>query len=165
MTQPVQPERSTAFAEIDINSLEKELVDQPLKVARYDMRLADKKNELALAENALDVTYAEISEAIRKDPLKFHIEQKVTEARMKELVIIQPAYKVALAKTNKIKHMVDLLKAAMNALEHRKESLKSLVVLWQHSYFNTVKVPDTSTNSDMKKRIQTAQKRAIRNPG
>jgi hypothetical protein len=60
---------------------------------------------------------------------------KVTEAAVAAAILTQPNYRVALKALTAARHRQDVYQAAVDALDHRKKALESLVQLHGQGYF------------------------------
>jgi hypothetical protein len=147
------------FFAIDEHRLDKEWVNQPTLFFTWARKLADARQQLEEAKASLDVVYAELDNAIRERPGKYGLE-KITESAIKQLIPSQAPYAEALAAVNTTKHRVDVLQAAVTALEHRKRALENLVDLHGQNYFAEPTAPAHS-----RERVQETTKQQIRKRG
>jgi len=145
--------------QIDENSLDVEWVGQPRMYFKYASMLADAKREQDQAKVELDLVTAELDMVIRSDPDKFGI-GKVTEAAIKATVLAQKEYGKAQKAVLTAKHGVDVLGAAVTALDHRKKALEGLVQLRLANYFSEPRAPEGA-----KERLGEASKENIRRRG
>jgi len=120
---------------IDRDALDREWDEQSCLYFRYAMMLADARQELDTAKTELDLVQAELDQSIRADPEAFDI-AKLTEGAVKAAILIQKEYKKAAKQLADAKHLVDVLGAAVGALDHRKSALSKLVELWICNYFS-----------------------------
>jgi len=141
---------------IDPNELDREWISQPKLYFRYASMLADAKRDLDAAKVELDLTQAELDQSIRSDPEAFDI-GKVTEAAIKAAIPTQKEYRKAAKALSNAKHLVDVLTAAVGALDHRKTALSKLVDLFLASYFAK---PKASENA--RERMEDVERRSIR---
>lgn len=144
---------------IDQNSLDQEWLDQPRMYFRYAAQLADARQAYDAARADLDLTKAELDLAIRSDPQQFDL-GKVTEASIQATILNQKAYTRARDKLSAAKHEVDVLEAAVGALDHRKRSLERLVELFLANYFSRPSAPNGTQEE-----VDQMAKRAIRARG
>lgn len=121
--------------DIDLDRLEEEWTIQPKLVEHYGYQLADAKKEEALAEVQLDVAEAELSLEVRQDPAEFGLSDKPTVDAVKHTVACHKRYQKAKTKLIEATHLVETLKVAMSALEHKKKGLEKNVDLWSQGYF------------------------------
>lgn len=132
------------FLRPDKTMLDTEWVNQPKLFYDYAVQLADARMELDETKAELDVARAEIDKRIRVNPEEYEIE-KVTEAVITNTILRQDEYQDKLADVIKAKHQMDVLQAAVNALDHRKAALERLVSLHGQSYFATPRAADETS--------------------
>lgn len=123
-----------SFIEIDPLALDEEWQDQPRRYLKYARRLADARLEADRAKNALEVCRADCELDIRNDPAKFEI-QKATEATIAAATACHDDVKAAQEELLQRRHDVQILEAAVEALQHRKRALENLVQLHMSSYY------------------------------
>ena len=128
---------------IRANHLDREWRNQPTLVHEYCMKLADAKQHLNEAKATLDVVEAETDREVRMHPSKYGID-KLSENRVQRAVVLSPSYQLANTEVIKRQHDVDVLQAAVNALENKKRALENLVHLWAMSYFSEPKTDEDS---------------------
>ncbi len=124
----------------DPNRLDEEWVGQPRLRFRYGQELAEARRTLAQAKAELDVVEAELSLRVRAKPDEYDLE-KVTEAVVSATVEVQPKRKRARQAVVDAQHEVDVLDAAVSAIDHRKKALEDLVQLHLAGYFATPRAP------------------------
>lgn len=133
-------DKSTAelepFLEIDKNLLDEEWLKQPKLYMQYAEKLAKYERQLDEAKSELDVTKAEIQLKVRNNPGNYDLE-KVTEGAIEAVIVTQEEYQEGLETLNKIKYQVAIYKAAVRAIDQRKDALENLVRLHGQSYFAT----------------------------
>ena len=120
--------------EPDKNRLDEELVKQPRLYHQYADQLADARRDHEMAESEMKVVEAEVSLLVRRRPDRFGIE-KVTEDAVKKTVLLDKRVRQAEKEVILAKHKVDLLSAAVTALDHRKRVLEKLVDLRLADYY------------------------------
>jgi len=126
---------------IDQNDLDKEWVNQPSLYYKYATDLADAKQDLEEAKSDFDVVKAELDQTIRSFPEKYGL-AKLTEAGVASAIPNQDRYKTARDNIIARKHDVDILEAAVSALDHRKKALENLVSLFLANYYSSPKAPN-----------------------
>lgn len=122
--------------EPDKDALDEEWVRQPELYHSYATQLADARMKLEMRKNKLEVVKAELDKEIREDPSEYGI-VKVTEGAIAAIIVVNPRYVKALEKVNDGRHAVDILTAAVNALDHKKKALENLVYLHGQNYFSS----------------------------
>ena len=137
---------------VDQNDLDHEWVAQPKNYFRYAAELADARRDQDQAKAELDLVQAELDQAVRSDPEKFGL-SKATEASIKAVVLAQAEYTSAQQAMLKAKHDVDVLQAAVGALDHKRKALENLVTLWLNNYYSSPRSPKGSEDKidEMKK--------------
>ncbi len=144
---------------IDEMSLDREWTDQPRMYFRYAVKLADARRELDQANANLDLTKAELDTAIRSDPEKFGL-AKVTESALEAVILTQDGYETAKAAVLRMKHDMDVMAAAVGALDHRKKALEKLCELFLANYFSRPRAPEGG-----KDRMDEIEKATVRRRG
>lgn len=144
----------------DPNDLDTEWVEQPRLRFRYGADLADAKRSVSEAKAELELTTAELELAIRSNPAGFGLDSKVTEGAVKATVLSQEGYTKAKNALIQAQHDVDVLDAAVSAIDHRKKALEDLVALFLAGYFARPTAP-----SGAKDRMAEVSKQAVRQKG
>ena len=125
---------------IDETALDVEWLNQPRLCLKYSQELAQAKKEVDRAKEKLDVVRAKIDQEIRKEPLTFGME-KITEASVQSNIVIHKLYRSAETGLTDAKYKSEMIRAAVSAIEHRKDALENLVKLYGQQYFAGPKVP------------------------
>lgn len=155
---------SDDFLNIDKGALDEEWLKQPSLVFKYAKKAAQCKLELDEAKTALDLTKAELDKEIREDPEAFDIE-KVTNPAVEAAIVAEDDYQEALAEVSKKKYELDVLYAAVNALEHKKRALESLVSLHGQNYFSTPRAKGSNAEAvESLKSERVAKRTRIKRP-
>jgi hypothetical protein len=144
---------------IDPHQLDKEWLSQPNKYFRYAAKLADARTRLDEAKSSFDVVKAELDLAVRRDPSEFGLE-KLTEKALEAVVVSQDLYGAAQNDVFMAKHEVEVLSAAVSALDHRKKALENMVTLHMANYYSTPRAKGESKES-----VEEFEKRAVRTRG
>lgn len=116
------------FFSPDPSKLAEEWVLQPRLCREYLDKLADARRDHERAKADLDVVSAEISLEIRKNPSSVGLE-KVTDDAVKAAVTSHPRRREAERKLIDARHVMDVVWAASEAIEHKKKALEALVTL------------------------------------
>jgi hypothetical protein len=143
----------------DPNRLDDCWLNQPKLRLAYGFERADARKELSQSRAELEVEEAELEMAIRTKPDRFGLE-KVTEATIKACVVNQESYQAAKSKVIEAQHEVDMLDAALDAIDDRRHALQDLVKLWLTDYYGQPKAPD-----EARERLGMAEKQAVRMKG
>jgi len=149
------------FFDIDLNRLDEEWIGQPKTFFKYAAELADARKELEEAKAELDVLKATIDKNIRDDSDAFGLPGKTTETLISNTILLQPLYQNAMKDYREKKHRVDMVQAAVSALDHRKSALERLVSLHGQNYFATPKPID----SESEEAVHDIEKGAARRKG
>jgi len=124
-----------SFLDIDKNLLDDEWINQPKLYFKWAVQLEDAREDLDNAKADFDLVKAEVDLAIRNDPNKYDLPDKITEKMIAAAVPVQPEYEEAQKVFFLTKHQVGVLQAAVTALDHRKKALEKLVDLHGQKYF------------------------------
>lgn len=122
------------FFNLDPHRLDEEWVEQPRHYHRHAEQLAQAEKDFEYDKTQLKLTEAEVELAVRKQPEKYGLE-KSTEAVIKAAVVIHKRVRLAHQAVLESGHRVDLHKAAVRTLEHRKAALENLVQLHLAGYY------------------------------
>lgn len=128
---------------IDIDNLVKNWVDQPKIYFYWSSQLTTARQAAEEARREIDVTYAELGRAIRQSPDEYDL-VKVTEDAVKSCITEQKEYKAAVKAHSDANYDVGILTGAVEALQHRKRGLESLVKLHGQQYFASPTAPEGS---------------------
>lgn len=120
--------------------LDEECANHPSNYYEYAKQLADANKVVEQAKVELDLIEAELDLEIRRKPDKFKI-KKITEAIIKQTVLVQQERIDAVNDWIKAKHEAEVLRATVNGLEHKKRMLSDLVQLQGQEYFAEPSVP------------------------
>lgn len=150
-----------SFTDIDLDRLDEEWVRQPGLYYRYATRLADAQRKHAEAKAALEVAEAELSLQVRKAPEAFLGDVKPTEASVNAAVLLQPKYQKAKTAMIEAKHAVDVLEAAVWALDHKKKGLESAVQLQLANYRSAPRATNGEQRQAVEQMKDDARRRKI----
>lgn len=131
------------FFKPDMNRLDEEWVNQAPLFYEHAVQLADAKAEYERAKANRDLVYAEVYLDVKQNPQNYGVD-KVTEEMVKQLVTTDSRYQKAFDKVTRAKHDMDVLQAAVDALDHRKKGLENLVHLHAMNYFASPTAPKQS---------------------
>lgn len=141
--------------DIDPNALDIECLEQANIYMRYAEKLADAKQALTKAKEALDITDTIIIREIRKDPESHGLDpKKVTETAMKAIAKLDERHEKAFHTELELQHEVDVLSGAVKAMDYRKAALGDLVRLMGAQYFAAPAEPRDLGNEVGKKAKQ-----------
>lgn len=123
--------------EVDPNELDREWLEQPSLYFQYASFAADARKEWEVHKNYLELVKAEVDGRIREES-----EKKPSEAAIDKMVVRSPEYQAQQARVNEARHKMDVVNAAVSALDHRKTALTKLVDLFLANYFSKPKSPE-----------------------
>lgn len=124
------------FIEIDPLRLDEEWLRQPELYLDYAERLAEAKKLHAQAKAQLDLTNAKLYTDICERPSYYGL-MKTTKDLVDAVITQEEDFQKATQALIKAKYNMDLLDAAVTALDHRKKALENMVWLHGQSYFAT----------------------------
>lgn len=144
---------------IDKSALDEEWSGQPELYNEYAVKLANAKRNLEFRKSQLNVIKAKVALDIRRNPSDYGI-PRVTDKIVESLVTVDPKVQKVARLLAKAHHSVDIIQAAVTALDHRKKALEGLVSLHGQNYFSTPRVrgPDQEA-------FDTLQKKSVRRKG
>lgn len=137
--------------DIDRNVLDDEWIAQPKLYFEYAEQLVDARKNLDASKDKLNVLKAELEETaarldlnIRANPEQYGVDGKITEAVVKNAILLQEEYKVARVscevvqrEITELKQEVGILEAFISALGDKKSALENLVKLHGQNYFSS----------------------------
>lgn len=119
---------------IDENNLMAEWRGQAALMLDYGIQLADAQQEEDELRAELSVIAAELDAKIRREPEAYDI-TKATESAVSNAVVADTEHKEAVAALDRAKHRVRILKAAVDAISHRKSSLQGMTDLFLRQWY------------------------------
>lgn len=138
------------FHRINKFALDDEWELQPKLYRHYAEQVADAERDHRLTETALELVEAEVELAIRKDTVSAGLE-KGTEGEIKKAVIVSEKVRQAKRVEINARHKVDVLKAAVRTLEHRKAALEETCRLFLAEYFSRPRAGDVGREMEQRK--------------
>lgn len=139
---------------IDHDALDIEWLEQPELMMRYSRHQARCALDYDKAKERLEVVKAELDKQIRQHPEKYEI-AKITETVILNTIITQPKYTATQGEMLDAKFEWDIARAAVNAINGRKDALENLVRLHGMQYFAGPKMPRDLNREVERKRQQT----------
>lgn len=127
----VNPKEALA---LDENQLDQEWIAQPKLYYDYAALVASVTRELDELKNALEVTKAEIAQKIRSNPDAYGI-SKFSESALEKVVPLQQEVIGKQQELVECREKLDLAKAVVSALDHKKKALEKLVELIAMNYY------------------------------
>jgi len=119
---------------IDENNLLNEWKGQAVLMLDYGIRLADAMQEEDEARGYLAIKAAELDRDIRSAPEDYGL-SKATETTVTNAINEQPEYIIATKKLNTARYTVRVMRAAVDALAHRKSTLQGMTDLFLRQWY------------------------------
>lgn len=135
-------DKGNTLFKIDEDDLVNEWKKHPKMFFKYSVMLPDVQKELDEANAKLDVVKAELDEKIRETPEAYNL-PKTTETCISNAILRQPEVIEQQEVVRNLKHKVDVVKAYIYALQHKRDALKYMVELHGQQYFATPAVDAT----------------------
>lgn len=129
---------------ISPDNLDIEWLEQPSLMIKYAQHAAQMRKEVDEAKQNLDVVRAGVDKDIRSNPEKYEL-GKITEAVVQNAILSIPEYLEANQQLIDAKYEADMARAAVQAMEQRKDALENLVRLFGQQYFAGPKMPRNLT--------------------
>src|SRR6056297_521106 len=126
------------LVKIDIHRLDVEATIQPELFIKYSSELSEAKKLMDLAKFNLELVEAETASYVRDNPEEFGLE-KITDKIVSTQVLLSEECKEAKQKLINRKNEVDVLQAAVNALEQKKRMIEQAITLFGQQYFSIPK--------------------------
>lgn len=117
--------------EIDESNLDREWKRQAELMFAYGKAKAEAQYKLDLAREKLDLLIAEKDLEVRNE----QTDRKRTEAWISNMITSLPSVQQARKDVNEAKRTLNVIQAAVEALQHKKAALENLVRLFGMSYF------------------------------
>jgi hypothetical protein len=150
------PQEDFSFFDVDPTRLDQEWVEQPKLYFRYARKVAELQGAVEQAKAAIDVVEAECSSRVRANPERFKV-AKVTDKAVSERVYQMAEYQEAVLEYQRLRKALDVYKAAVTALDHRKRALENLVKLWLGEYYSN---PRVEGGANLPEKITTGRGRS-----
>jgi len=119
---------------IDENNLLAEWQKQATLMLEYSVHLADAMQDEDEAKAALSVVDAELDSKIRADPDDYGL-AKATESAVANAIAATPEHEAATVDLNDARHGVRMLRAAVDAISHRKSALQGMTDLFLRQWY------------------------------
>lgn len=129
-----KPVVDSSIFDVDLFRLDKEWTGQAKLYFRWAKKLAEARADLEEEKASLELTEATLDKQIREDPASFDV-SKISEKAIASALLVCKKYQRAQEKHRKAQHKVNLLAAAVTALDHRKKALEKCVDLHGQNYF------------------------------
>jgi hypothetical protein len=119
---------------IDQSALDAEWLDQPRLMMRYAENSVLCRMRMDEAKEELELVRAKLDKRIREFPEDYGV-GKLTESVVQSCILMDEGYQEAPAKLSRARYDSDLAKAAVSAVEQRRDALENLVRLFGLQYF------------------------------
>ncbi len=130
----VRVESDVLNLKIDNLRLEKEWTNHPEQFHKCARLAADAQFAYDCAKSKLVKVSADLNRQIREEFAEEKV--KATKDEVDSAVQIDPLYLSADQKVNETRHALELAKADVQSLEHKKRALTLLVELWVKEYYS-----------------------------
>ena len=149
----------TSIFEIDQDRLDYEWMRQAKLYGQQADECALAQKDLDVAKSELELVQADLAHSIRVTP-EAHGLVKVTEGAIQENILRSKKYQTANEHFIEMKYRVNLLKGHLEALDHKKKALESLVFLHGQNYF-----AEPKANGVGKEVANEIEKKSVRKMG
>lgn len=123
-----------SFIDIDEAHLDNEWFDHPSLVEEWGHKKADADHAAKQAEDRLSLVKAEVRLRVRKYPSKYGLMEKATTDDVEAAVTCSQRFQEAQAELRSAQAESFHMKAAMEALDHRRTAMSKAVELWQMGF-------------------------------
>lgn len=147
---------------IDRSSLDEEWAGQPELFYTHAEKLAFAKKELEHRRAQVDIAKAKVSLDVRRNPKEYKIDCRLTDKLIEQVVTVDVRVRRATAALQTSQHAVNILQAAVQALDHRKRALEGLVSLHGQGYFAAPRVKGESNEIVHEMEKRSARRKGIR---
>lgn len=120
--------------EIDPLALDREWLGQPQQVYNWSKKAADAQLKFDQSKTELAIKRAELDREVRDNPEVYGI-NKLTETIVDMSITANPEYRTRLKAVDQAKYDLNVVNAAVEALQQRKRALQMLVELWVRQYY------------------------------
>jgi len=125
---------------INPDALDCEWVKQAQTFFKYAELVAGARDRTDRLKEVLDVVMADMGLKIRKNPAAYGLE-KITEGGIQSTILLMPEYTKINDRLATAKYELEILVAAVRALDQKKAALENLVRLQGQNYFAGPEVP------------------------
>ena len=146
---------------IDENALDLEWRKHPKLYYKYACMAADARKEWEEAKNNLKVVEAEVSLDVRKNPGAYGLD-KVTEGTISATVTIDTRVIESQKTVTEARHEMDIMDAAVAAMDSRKKALEKSVDLHLANYFSEPRVKSEEAGKYLE---EEGERRVLRKRG
>lgn len=128
---------------IDPDNLDEEIFAQPGLYMKFSETYSIKEKKREKLKNQIEIIRAELDFKIRTSPEKFGLKnlKSITETVIKNTIELQETVQEINLKIIKSNYNLNLIKAAITALDHKRRMLEKAVDLYSGQYFSPIKSP------------------------
>lgn len=145
---------------IDSGRLDYEWLRQANLVFKASKLEAQARKAVDELKRELDVERAQVDSSIRENPGNFGI-VKITEKIIESTILQDVGVQELLADLNKARYDQNMRQALVNALEHKKRALESLVSLHGQNYFSEPRAKDDVSKEGVTRARKTKVRKGI----
>ena len=126
---------------IDPDKLDEEIFSQPGLYMKFSEVYAETERRREILRRKLEILEAELDFQIRTRPERFGLKslKSVTEALVKNTIQKQEEIQELNEKIIQVNYDLNIVKAAITSLEHKKKMLEKAVDLYNGQYFSPIK--------------------------
>ena len=147
--------------EISPDSLDTEWLLQPQLMLKYGETVAEARRSVDYAKERSEIKRAELDKDIRTYPEKYGI-SKITESAIQGTIILDSEYTELNINFIESKYELEVLLAAIRAIEQKKTALENLVKLHGQMYFAGPKIPrDLTKEWELEQRQKSSNKKIM----
>lgn len=138
--------------EIDVDDLEREWLEQPLRYSKYARLYADAEARVRFFEEQLKTIRSKYTlEAWTRD----HIGTKLSAQSVEAWFRTQPRFLAVKKKWQRAMHVADILRNAMFAFQMRKTALEKVTDLRFGEFYSSPKEPRGEVGSNFREAMRT----------
>jgi response regulator RpfG family c-di-GMP phosphodiesterase len=127
---------------VDETRLAEEWIAHPQRVFEYAQFAANARASLDEAKRKDEVIRAEVGLTVRRHPEDYGL-SKVTEGLIESIIITDKDVQESAKKIIEYKHKLDVIMAAVTAMENKKKALECIVQLHATAYFANPRNPES----------------------
>jgi septum formation topological specificity factor MinE len=120
--------------DIDPEALDLEWLSHPPMVKAACVAAADARHRHTQAKNRLKLVTAQLRKKVRANPTKFDLPDKPTKDMVEDEVVVLAKYQDAVREEAETKYALDMMEAAVTALDHRRTALSNYTDLHWSDY-------------------------------
>ena len=142
-----------ADLELDKHRLDDACAEQPQRLMVWAELQALATKLRAVRQERLRTEEAKLDLKVRRSPELYGMEHPVKESAVKSVIQLDPTVGRAKRRLREAHHYWQVMKAAVEAMEHRKSMIREEGELWRREYYSSVDVRDAEYR-EINKRIR-----------